>query len=165
LEVTQFTYFQQVGGLDLQHISCEITYGLERIATFVQGTPDVYRLAWGPGVTYGDLHLANEKEGSTYNFEHADVALHQQLFTSYEQDAQRLLEAKLLLPAYEQLLHCSHTFNILDARGAISQSDRPRFVLRIRTLAKRCAELYLERQEGTRGRGQGTRETQKQSLE
>jgi glycyl-tRNA synthetase alpha chain len=146
LEVTQFTYFQQVGGIDLDHISCEITYGLERIAMFAQGAPGVYQLAYGPGTTYGGLHLANEREGSEYNFNHADVALHQRLFTDYEQDAKRLLEAKLLLPAYEQLLHCSHTFNMLDARGAISQSDRPRFVLRIRGLAKRCAELWLERE-------------------
>jgi glycyl-tRNA synthetase alpha chain len=146
LEVTQFTYFQQVGGLDLEPISCEITYGLERIAMYTQGRGDVYGLAYGPGATYGDLHLANEREGSRYNFEQADVALHQELFTRHEQDAKRLLDAKLLLPAYEQLLKCSHTFNLLDARGAISQSDRPRSVLRIRNLAKRCAELYLERQ-------------------
>ncbi len=146
LEVTQFTYFQQVGGLDLDHISCEITYGLERITMFAQGTPDVYKLTWGPKATYGDLHLVNEREGSRYNFEHADVALHQQLFASYEKDAHRLLDAGLLMPAYEQLLNCSHTFNLLDARGAVSQSDRPRLILRIRTLAKRSAELYLERQ-------------------
>ena len=146
LEVTQFTYFQQVGGIDLDHISCEITYGLERITMFAQGTADVYQLKYGPGATYGDLHLAPEREGSAYNFEQADVALHQQLFVSYEQDAKRLLNAKMLMPAYEQLLRCSHTFNMLDARGAISQSDRPRFVLRIRSLAKRCAELYLERE-------------------
>ncbi len=146
LEITQFTYFQQVGGVDLDHISCEITYGLERIATFAQGRPDVYALDYGPNATYGDLHLANERESSEYNFNHADVRLHQDLFTSYEKDAKRLLEAQLILPAYEQLLRCSHTFNLLDARGAISQSDRPRLVLRIRSLAKRCAELYLERQ-------------------
>ncbi|MCI0456993.1 MAG: glycine--tRNA ligase subunit alpha [Gemmataceae bacterium] len=145
LEITQFTYFQQVGGMDLDPISCEITYGLERIAMFAQKTADVYTLAYGPRATYGDLHLAAEREGSAYNFEHADVALHQQLFAGYERDAERLLKAGLLLPAYEQLLRCSHTFNLLDARGAISQSDRPRFVLRIRSLAKRCAELYLER--------------------
>ena len=148
LEVTQFTYFQQVGGLDLEHISCEITYGLERITMFAQRATDVYNLAYGPGTTYGELHLANEREGSAYNFEHAHVERHQQLFASCEEDAKRLLEAKLLMPAYEQLLRCSHTFNLLDARGAISQSDRPRFVLRIRTLAKRCAELYLERAQG-----------------
>ena len=146
LEVTQFTYFQQVGGVDLTHISCEITYGLERITMFAQNESDVYRIAYGPKTTYGDLHLTNEKESSRYNFEHADVALHQELFGKYEADAKRLLAAKLALPAYEQLLRCSHTFNLLDARGAISQSDRPRFVLRIRGLAKRCAELYLERE-------------------
>ena len=146
LEVTQFTYFQQVGGVDLEHISCEITYGLERITMFAQGTDDVYALAYGPGVTYGDLHLATEREGSRYNFELADVALHQELFKKYEEDAKRLLKAGAVTAAYEQLLHCSHTFNLLDARGAIAQSDRPRFVLRIRTLAKQCAELYLESQ-------------------
>ncbi len=116
---------------------------------FAQGTDDVYRIAYGPRATYGDLHLANERESSDYNFNHADVALHQELFTRYEQDAKRLLAASLLMPAYEQLLKCSHTFNLLDARGAISQADRPRFILRIRTLAKRCAELYLERQAQT----------------
>ena len=146
LEVTQFTYFQQVGGIDVHHIACEITYGLERIAMFAQGTTDVYRLGWGPGASYGDLHLDQEREGSRYNFEQADVSLHQELFSRYEQDARRLLDASALMPAYEQLLKCSHTFNVLDARGAISQSDRPRFILRIRGLAKRCAELYLARQ-------------------
>ena len=145
LEVTQFTYFQQIGGLDLDHVSCEITYGLERIAMYAQKAGDVYQLAYGPHTSYGELHLATEKEGSDYNFNHADIELHRQLFDNYEKDAKRLIEAEMLLPAYEQLLHCSHTFNMLDARGAISQSDRPRFVLRIRTLAKRCAELYLER--------------------
>ena len=101
LEVTQFTYFQQVGGLDLDHISCEITYGLERIAMFAQGTADVYAVTYGPGTTYGDLHLTNEKAGSEYNFNHADVALHQDLFSKYEADAKRLLAAKQVLPAYE----------------------------------------------------------------
>jgi len=158
LEVTQFTYFQQVGGIDLEHIACEITYGLERIAMFAQRTEGVYQLAYGPGVSYGDLHLANEKEGSEYNFHHADVALHQELFAKYETDAKRLLAAKMLMPAYEQLLQCSHTFNLLDARGAVSQSDRPRFVLRIRSLAKQCAELYLERITGAGGGSQGTGE-------
>ena len=148
LEVTQFTYFQQVGGLDLNPITCEITYGLERIAMFIQETADVYALAYGPEITYGDIHLANEREGSTYNFEHASVELHRQWFSQHEAEADRLLKANLLMPAYEHLLRCSHTFNMLDARGAISQSDRPRFILRIRTLAKRCAELYLERQKG-----------------
>ena len=149
LEITQFTYFQQVGGIELDPISCEITYGLERIAMLAQGADSLYRVRYGPDTTYGALHLAAEREGSDYNFNHADVALHQELFGRYEQDAKRLLDAKVLLPAYEQLLRCSHTFNMLDARGAISQSDRPRFVLRIRSLAKRCAELYLDREAGT----------------
>jgi len=147
LEVTQFTYFQQVGGIDLEPISCEITYGLERIGMFVQSAADVYQLAYGPATTYGDLHRANEIEGSRYNFEESNVALHHDLFSRFETEAKRLLGATLLIPAYEQLLQCSHTFNLLDARGAISQSDRPRAILRIRTLAKRCAELYLERQQ------------------
>ncbi len=148
LEVTQLTYFQQVGGIDLDVISCEITYGLERIAMFASGIRDVYRLPWNAGTSYGALHLAQEREGSRYNFEQADIALYQQLFERHEAESKRLLglEIPLLLPAYEQLLKCSHTFNMLDARGAVGQSDRPRLVLRIRTLAKRCAELYLERQ-------------------
>ena len=146
LEVTQFTYFQQVGGIDVEHVSCEITYGLERIAMYVHGQYDVYRLPLDARHSYGDLHTQAEREGSRYNFEHADVATHQGWFQAHEREAARLLDAKLLMPAYEHLLKCSHTFNMLDARGAMSQSDRPRFVLRIRNLAKRCAELYLEQQ-------------------
>ncbi len=144
LESTQFTYFQQVGGIDLPTISCEITYGLERIAMFASGITDVYQLPWDDRVTYGDLHLAQERAGSEYNFHQADVSLYQQLFQQHEREAIRLLDAGAIFPAYEQLLKCSHAFNMLDARGAISQSDRPRLVLRIRTLAKRCAELYNE---------------------
>jgi len=146
LEVTQFTYFQQVGGIDLDLISCEITYGLERIAMFAQGRHDIYRLPWDSRTSYGELHLTQEREGSRYNFEQADIGMHQELFQRHEEESKKLLDAELLLPAYEQLLKCSHVFNMLDARGAISQSDRPRFVLRIRALAKRCAELYLARQ-------------------
>ena len=144
LEATQFTYFQQVGGVDLDRISCEITYGLERIVMFASGMHDVYALSWDGHRSYGELHLPQEREGSAYNFEQADIALYQELFTRHERESARLLEAKLVLPAYEQLLKCSHTFNMLDARGAIGQSDRPRFVLRIRALAKRCADTYLE---------------------
>jgi len=147
LEVTQFTYFQQVGGIDVDLVSCEITYGLERIAMFAQGRHDVYELPWNGRISYGQLHRIQEREGSTYNFEQADIALYQQLFQQHEREALRLLEMGLLLPAYEQLLKCSHAFNMLDARGAISQSDRPRSVLRIRALAKRCAELHLARQD------------------
>jgi glycyl-tRNA synthetase alpha chain len=154
LEVTQFTYFQQVGGVDLEHISCEITYGLERITMFAQQTKNVYQVAYGPGATYGDLHLPTEREGSRHNFELADVKLYAELFDKHEAESWRLLKLKepSILPAYEQLLKCSHTFNMLDARGAVSQADRPRFVLRIRSLAKRCAELYLERQQSALSR-------------
>ena len=143
LEATQFTYFQQVGGVDVERVSCEITYGLERIAMYATGIRDVYRLPWTTHTSYGDLHRSQEQEGSAYNFAQADIEMYRQLFDRHEQESKRLLEAKLMLPAYEQLLKCSHTFNMLDARGAIGQSDRPRFVLRIRGLAKRCAELYL----------------------
>jgi len=151
LEITQFTYFQQCGGIELDPVSCEITYGLERIAMFASGIRDVYRLPWNAGTSYGALHIAQEKESSAYNFEQADIALYQQLFERHEAESKRLLslEAPLVLPAYEQLLKCSHTFNMLDARGAVSQSDRPRMVLRIRTLAKRCADLYLSRDDAT----------------
>ncbi len=144
LESTQFTYFQQVGGIDVEHVSCEITYGLERIAMFAQGQHDVYKLRWHGKTSYGDLHLKTEQAGSRYNFHGEDTALYQELFQKHETAAKQLLHAGSLMAAYEQLLKCSHAFNMLDARGAISQSDRPRFVLRIRTLAKGCAELYLE---------------------
>jgi len=164
LESTQFTYFQQVGGLDLDHIACEITYGLERIAMFSLGLRDVYQVPWNTTTTYGDVHVPTEKEGSAYNFEHADVALYRELFDRHERESARLLglQPPLVLPAYEQLLKCSHAFNMLDARGAISQSDRPRFVLRIRTLAKRSAEAYLSQEspqlaEGSRLKAEGVR--------
>ncbi len=143
LEATQFTYFQQVGGVDVEHVSCEITYGLERIAMFALGLRDVYDLPWNRHVTYGALHREQEQQGSAYNFTQANVALYRDLFDRCEEESTKLLKTRLLLPAYEQLLKCSHAFNMLDARGAVSQSDRPRFVLRIRTLAKRCADAYL----------------------
>jgi len=147
LEATQFTYFQQVGGIDLPLISCEITYGLERIAMFASGIRDIYKLPWNERTRYGEIHVPQERQGSAYNFEHANIPLYQELFDKHERESHSLIQAGLPLPAYEQLLKCSHSFNMLDARGAISQSDRPRFVLRIRTLAKRCAELYLEKRE------------------
>lgn len=149
LEVTQFTYFQQIGGMDLNPISCEITYGLERIAMYVQNAADVYQLQWGPGTTYGDLHLNTEKESSAYNFKHADIDLHRDLFARSEKEANKLLALGVLMPAYEHLLKCSHTFNLLDARGAVGQSDRQQVIMRIRSLAKKCAALYLEQQEET----------------
>lgn len=146
LESTQFTYFQQVGGIDLPQISCEITYGLERIAMFANGLRDLYQVSWDGHTSYGDLHLATEREGSRYNFEHANVELYRQWFQQAKDEARRLLDADCLMPAYEHLLKCSHAFNMLDARGAVSQSDRPRLVQDIRNLAKRCAEAYLARE-------------------
>ena len=149
LEVTQFTYFQQVGGRDLERIACEITYGLERIAMFANHLSDVYHVPWDGRASYGELHRRQEQEGSAYNFTHADIPHYRRWFEEHERQALRLLDQGLLTPAYEHVLKCSHTFNMLDARGAVSQSDRPRMVLRIRTLAKRCADLYLSRDDAT----------------
>ncbi len=146
LEATQFTYFQQVGGVNLDVVSCELTYGLERIAMFLQGSLDLFDLRWGGATSYGDLHRVQEQQGSRYNFEVSDTAMYQQLFKMHEQESRRLLEAGLRLPGYEQLLKCSHCFNMLDARGAVSVSERPNFVARVRALAKRSAELYLKQQ-------------------
>ena len=145
LEVTQFTYFQQIGGVDLNPISAEITYGLERIAMFLQGRLDLYALQWDATHTYGDVHRQDEIEGSTYNFEQADTGLQRRYFEEAREQAARLLKAGLLLPAYEQLLKTSHAFNLLDARGAVSVNERPTLIAGVRGLAKRCAEAYVER--------------------
>ena len=147
LEITQFTYFQQIGGIEVDHVSCEITYGLERIAMFIQNKFNVFDLEWQPGVKYGDLHKKHEIEYSKYNFDEADIDMHLKGFESFEKEAKRLLEKKLVYPAYSFVLKASHAFNILDARGAVSQSERPRYIGRIRSLAKRCAELYLKKAE------------------
>lgn len=145
LEVTQFTYFQQVGGIELDLISCEITYGLERIMMFIQGEYDLYNLKWNKDHTYGDIHKNDEKECSKYNFEVSDPKMYMELFTAYEKEARRLLGEKLLTPAYEFTLKTSHAFNMLDARGAISTTERPSYIARVRGLAKACALLYLEK--------------------
>ncbi len=147
LEVTQFTYFQQVGGIDLEMISAEITYGLERIAMFLQEKLDLYALKWDATHTYGDIHRRDEIESSAYNFEHADAEFQRQSFQKAFEKARELLEKGLLLPAYEQLLKTSHAFNLLDARGAVSVNERPTLIAGIRNLAKRCAEAYLNRRE------------------
>ena len=148
MEVTQFTYFQQVGGLECFPVTGEITYGLERLAMYVQGVDSVYDLVWADGefgrVTYGDVFHQNEVEQSTYNFEHADVPMMGQMFDFYEQQADKLVEAGLPLPAYEMVLKASHAFNLLDARGAISVTERQRFILRVRTLARKVALGYVE---------------------
>jgi len=148
MEVTQFTYFQQVGGLDCRPVTAEITYGLERLAMYLQGVESVYDLvvAEGPSgrVTYGDVFLQNEAEQSAYNFEHADVALLLRHFEDHESECRRLLELPLPLPAYEQVLKASHIFNLLDARRAISVTERQRYILRVRALASGVAKAYLE---------------------
>ncbi len=147
LEITQFTYFQQAGGIDLKPISAELTYGIERIAMFLQGVDSVYDLTWVKGVTYGDIHHKSEVEWSVHNFEVADVALQFQLFDRYEQEGLRLIEKGLVLPAYDYCLKSSHAFNLLDARGAIGVTERTSFIGRVRNLARRCAEAYLKQRE------------------
>ncbi len=148
MEITQFTYFQQAGSIELSPISVEFTYGLERIAMYLQGVDNVYDLKWNDDITYGDVHHQQEVEQSTYNFEVADVDVLFDLFSKYENEAKRILEERsLVLPAYEYTLKCSHTFNLLDARGAISVTERTGYIARIRNLARRCAEGYLAQRE------------------
>ncbi len=147
MEITQFTYFQQVGGIDLAPVSSEITYGLERIAMYLQQVDNVFDLKWTEDVTYGDIHHEDEVEFSRYNFEFADVPMQFSLFDMYEKEALRLTEAGLVLPAYDYCLKCSHTFNLLDARGAISVTERTGYIGRVRNLAKRCAQGYLSLRE------------------
>ncbi|MEW5007934.1 MAG: glycine--tRNA ligase subunit alpha [Cycloclasticus sp.] len=151
MEVTQFTYFQQVGGLDCRPVSGEITYGLERIAMYIQGVESVYDLVWTKNdkgtVTYGDVFHQNEVEMSTYNFEHADTDTLFEQFNQCEAACNLLIEKNLALPAYEQVLKASHTFNLLDARHAISVTERQRFILRVRTLSKMVAETYYNSRE------------------
>ena len=143
LEVTQFTYFQQLGGLDLDLIPAEITYGLERLAMFLQGVDSALDLEWAPGVAWGDVYRESEREWSTYNFEEAPVDVLLRRFDEYEAEANHLVERDLPLPAYDQVLKCSHTLNLLDARGAVSPTERQAYILRVRTLARRVAHSYL----------------------
>ena len=147
MEVTQFTYFQQVGGLDCKPVTGEITYGLERIAMYLQGVDSVYDLVWTPGFSYGDIFFQNEVEQSTFNFEHADVDDLFRQFNAAEKEGLYLIERKLPLPAYEKVLKASHSFNMLDARHAISVTERARYIGRIRTMAKGVAQAYLEARE------------------
>lgn len=144
LEITQFTYFQQCGGIDLEMIPCEITYGLERIAMFLQGKNSMFDIVWNTGVTYGDVHLEDERQFSKYNFEEADIEMWLSHFNHFEQEGKRLLEKGLVLPAYDFCLKASHAFNILDARGAVSVTERPRYIARVRALARGCAEQYAK---------------------
>jgi glycyl-tRNA synthetase alpha chain len=148
MEVTQFTYFQQVGGLECYPVSGEITYGIERIAMYLQGVDSIYDIVWTEGpdgiVTYGDIFKQNEVEMSAFNFEHADTETLFRNFDDCEQQCKSLIENKLALPAYEQVLKASHYFNLLDARNAISVTERQRFILRVRALARSVAEAYFE---------------------
>ncbi|MEK6788993.1 MAG: glycine--tRNA ligase subunit alpha [Pseudomonadota bacterium] len=148
MEVTQFTYFQQVGGIECYPVTGEITYGLERLAMYLQGVDSVYDLVWTDGsfgkVTYGDVFHQNEVEQSTYNFEHANVPELFKLFDLFESESNRIMALKLPLPAYEFVLKASHTFNLLDARRAISVTERQRYILRVRALARAIAQSYLD---------------------
>jgi len=144
MEVTQFTYFQQVGGIDCKPITGEITYGIERLAMYLQGVENVFDLTWTQGLTYGDVYHQNEFEQSAYNFEHSDVEFLFHAFAAHEKQAQHLMGAQLALPAYEQVLKAAHTFNLLDARGAISVTERAAYIGRIRNLARAVAQSYLE---------------------
>ena len=144
MEVTQFTYFQQVGGIDCKPISGEITYGLERLAMYLQGKERVFDLVWTDGLSYGDVYLQNEQEQSAYNFEWSDVEFLLSAFGAHEKQAQLLMQNKLALPAYEQVLKAAHTFNLLDARGAISVTERAAYIARIRNLARSVARSYLD---------------------
>ena len=144
MEVTQFTYFQQVGGINCKPITGEITYGLERLAMYLQGVDNVYDLKWTKDLSYGDVYLQNEKEQSAYNFEHSDADFLFTAFNAHEKQAQYLMMQALALPAYEQVLKAAHSFNLLDARGAISVTERAAYIGRIRNLAKSVAQSYLE---------------------
>jgi glycyl-tRNA synthetase alpha chain len=146
MEITQWTYFQQVGGLELDVIPAEITYGLDRIAMIVQGKATVPELEWAPGVSWADVFLENEREWSAYNYEVAPVDVLMRRFTEYEDECRLLLERGLPIPAYDMVLKCSHAFNLLDARGAISVTERAAYIGRVRNLARQVAQLYLEQQ-------------------
>lgn len=147
MEVTQFTYFQQCGGIDCKPVCAEITYGIERIATFIQGKDSVFDIEWVGDILYGDIYLQNEKDYSKYNFEVADVDALRTWFDMYEREAQRTVEQGLVVPAYDYVLKCSHTFNLLEARGAISVTERTGYIARVRNLARLCAQAYVAQRE------------------
>ena len=147
MEITQFTYFQQVGSIDIKPVAVEITYGLERLAMYIQGVENVYDLQWVGDVTYGDVFHTNEVEQSRYSFDIADIDLLFDLFDKYEKEAKRVILTGNIRPAYDYVLKCSHTFNLLDARGAISVSERTNYISRVRALARLCAAAYVEQRE------------------
>jgi len=147
MEITQFTYFQMTGSVELDPISVELTYGLERITMYLQEIDNVYDLKWNESITYGDVHHQQEVEQSIYNFEKADVKMLLELFNRYEGEANRMIKESLVIPAYEYCLKCSHTFNLLDARGAISVTERTGYIGRVRNIARACAKEYLKQRE------------------
>jgi glycyl-tRNA synthetase alpha chain len=147
MEITQFTYFQQAGGIELDPISCELAYGLERLAMYLQGVERVQDVRWSEGVTWADVYFQNERQMSTYNYELADTAMHARHFDEFEAEARRCVEARLPLPAYDFVLKCSHAFNLLDSRRAIAVTDRAAYVLRMRRLSQAVAAMYLEVEE------------------
>ena len=143
MEITQFTYFQEIGGIELNPITVEITYGTERIAMYLQQVNNVFDLAWTDDITYGDIHHRTEVQFSTYNFEEADVSMLSHTFQAFEAESKRLIEKGLVLPAYDYCIKTSHMFNLLDARGAISVAERTGYIARVRALARQCAEGYI----------------------
>ncbi len=147
MEITQFTYFQQAGGIELDPISCELAYGLERLAMYLQGVERVQDVRWSEGVSWADVYFQNERQMSTYNYELADTELHARHFDEFEAEARRCVEARLPLPAYDFVLKCSHAFNLLDSRRAIAVTDRAAYVLRMRRLSQAVAAMYLEVEE------------------
>jgi len=148
MEITQFTYFQQVGGINLYPISVEITYGIERIAMYLQDIDNVYNIKWNEHILYGDVFLEPEREFSTYNFEESDPNMLKQFFDMFEHEGEKLAKNRgLIFPSYDYCLKCSHVFNLLDARGAISVTERANYIGRVRNLAKLCAELYVKKRE------------------
>jgi glycyl-tRNA synthetase alpha chain len=147
IEISQFTYFQQCGSIDLKVIPVELTYGLERIAMFVQSVDSIFNVKWNDNLTWGDVYRQNEEEFSKFNFEEADVALYREMFDRYEAEAQRLLKLGLVYPGYDHVIKCSHFFNLLEARGAISVSERQNYIARVRRLARLTATTYIAKVE------------------
>ncbi|SFF53613.1 glycyl-tRNA synthetase alpha chain [Halobacillus alkaliphilus] len=147
MEITQFTYFQQIGGLEARPVSAEITYGLERLASYIQDKENVFELEWTSGVTVGDIFMQPEYEHSIYTFEESDETMLFNLFSTYEKEAERIMEKGLVFPAYDYVLKCSHTFNLLDAKGVISVTERTGYISRVRNLARKIAKTYVEERE------------------
>ena len=147
MEITQFTYFQQCGGIDCRPVSIELTYGLERLTMYLQEVDAIAKIQWNDILTYGDIYMQGEIEHSKYNFDESDAELLFTLFTLYQKEAEQLMNKGLVLPSYDYVLKCSHTFNLLDARGVISVTERTRYIRQVRTLARRVAQLYLDQRE------------------